>query len=803
MKSMNLLMGTLLLGALLGLAQTSGTINGTVRDESGALVAGAKVQVRSLTSGERRETASSERGVYTLPFLPPGQYAIEVSRAGFATTTVKVTLNLAEVVAVEVTLKVSSSAERIEVSSITPLLQTENAALGRVVEGSTVKELPLSSRNFTQLLALSPGTSGALNDAGALGRGTQNISSGGARLGSNSIYIDGVDAVNVHSNTANENAFGSNGLVAPSPEAIQEFKVQTGLYDATSGRSGGAAVVLVTKSGGPEFHGTVFEFFRNNQLNANSFFFNSTGQARPVLKQNQFGGNLGGPVIKNRTFFFFSYQGTQQRNGLSGSSSLTLPKLTADRSRAALGRGFAGVRGTRGGPTILADGSNINPVALALLNYKLGNGEYVIPTPQSDAAGVNYTVSIPARYQENQYISNADHQVSSLNRLSFKSTISAQPAFQPLPAATLPGFGTTQDFKSRIVSLTDTHVFTPQLVNEARMGFSRLLGVVRQETQIPLSGIGMKRFNSADFGDIPQITVTGAFSIGYSVNADQGVAQNTFHWVDTLAWTKGKHQLRGGFEARRYQDNYYSNNRMRGSMTLQSFGDFLTGLPGTPLGEGGNGTGFSNINASSVASGVAERADRMTDLALFVQDDWKVGSRLTINAGLRWEYLGLAVDKAGRNGSFDTRLSQAPPVGGSTSAGFVQMSNALRPVPGLPKVSPTLIDNEPNRNFAPRLGMAYRAHKNLVARAGYGIYYDRLSNQLGLLEALSLPGYVRTDLQGSSGISASLQDPYPRLPQRSEFPIVPRLHAPPYTNDRPAIGLHAVDPTLRTPYLQQ
>ena len=257
-------------------------------------------------------------------------------------------------------------------------------------------------------------------------------------------------------------------------------------------------------------------------------------------------------MIKNQTFFFFSYHGTQQRNGLSGSSSLKLPKLTADRSRAALERRFAGVRGTRGGPAILADGSNIKPVALALLNYKLGNGEYVIPMPQSDGAGVNYTVSIPARYKENQYISNADHQVSSLNRLSFKSTISAQPAFQPLPAATLPGFGTTQEFKSRILSLTDTHVFTPQLVNEARMGFSRLVGVVRQETQIPLSGIGIKRFNSDDFGEIPQLTVTGAFSLGYSVNADQGVAQNTFHWVHTLAWTKGKYRLRGGYEAGRY-----------------------------------------------------------------------------------------------------------------------------------------------------------------------------------------------------------------------------------------------------------
>lgn len=785
-------------------AQTSGTISGTVTDANGALVPRASVVARNLTTGERRETVTNTNGQYTFPSLPPGEYEIEVTQSGFAVTVRRAVLSVTERIAVDFTLQPSSVKEQVEISSAALLLQTASAALGRVVEGAAVKELPLSSRNFTQLLALSPGTSGPLNDAGALGRGTQNISSGGARLGSNAVYIDGVDSINVHSNTSNENAFASNGLVAPSPEAIQEFKVQTGLYDAQSGRSGGASVVLVTKSGSPKFHGTLFEFLRNDALNANSFFFNSTGQQRPVLKQNQFGGNLGGPIIKDKLFFFFSYQGTRQRNGLSGSNSLSLPAIPLDRSRAALGKAFAGRSGARGGPTINSDGSNINPVALAILNLKLANGEFLIPSPQQAGTGVNYAVSIPARYTDNQYISNADYQVTQNNRLVFKSTISAQPAFQPLPSANnVPGFGTTQDFKSRILSLTDTHVFSPTLVNEARMGLSRLVGVVLPENAIPLSAVGMRRFNAADFPDIPQIIVTGAFTIGYSVNADQGVNQNTFHWTDTLSWSRGSHLIRGGVEARRYQDNYFSNNRMRGTMTLQSFGDFLLGLSGAPVAQGGNGTGFSNINSSSVASGVASRADRITDLAFFGQDDWKLTSRLTINAGLRWEYLGFAVDKFGRNGSFDTRLYQVPPANGSTTAGFVQSSASLKPVPGIPKVAPALVDHEPYKNFAPRFGLAFRITNKLALRGGYGIYYDRLSNQLGLLESLSLPGYVRTDLQGSANSAYTLPDPFPTLPVRNDFPVVPRLYAPPYTNDRPAIGLNAVDPSLRTPYLQQ
>ena len=792
-----------LLPAGAAFAQTTGTISGVIRDGGGGVIANSKVAALNSETGERRDAVSNSGGQYTFAFLPPGDYRMEVTLPGFATTSVRAVLGVTERIAVDFVLQPATVAQTVEVTSTSPLLQTESSALGRVVEGSAVKELPLSTRNFTQLLALSPGTSGALNDAGALGRGTQNISSGGARLGSNSVYIDGVDSVNLHSNTSNENAFASNGLVAPSPEAIQEFKVQTGLFDATSGRSGGASVVLVTRSGTPVFHGTLFEFFRNNQLNANNFFFNATGQDRPVLRQNQFGGNLGGPVKKNRTFFFFSYQGTRQRNGLSGSSSLTLPLIPLDRSRGSLGRAFTGAKGTRGGPVILADGSNINPAAFALLNLKLPGGQYVIPSPQQFTGGVNYAVSLPARYSEDQFIGNADHQLTGNNRLTFKSVISSQPAFQPLPAATVPGFGTTQDFRSRILSLTDIHIFTPSLVNEARLGFSRLPGTVVGENQIPLTSAGMRRFNAGDFPDIPQIIVTGAFSLGYSVNADQGVSQNTFHFVDTLSWTRGHHTLRVGAESRRYQDNYYSNNRMRGTLTLQSFGDFLVGLSGAPVAQGGNGTGFSNINSSSVASGVASRADRVTDLAMFAQDDWKVTSRLTINAGLRWEYLGYAVDKFGRNGSFDTRLYQAPLANGASSAGFVQSSATLRAVPGIPKVSATLVDHEPVRNFAPRFGLAFRVNPRLVIRGGYGIYYDRMSNQLGLLESLSLPGYVRTDLQGSANIASTLQDPFPNLPQRSDFPVVPLLYAPPYTNDRPAIGLNAVDPTLRTPYLQQ
>ena len=424
-----------LLSATLLVAQTSGTITGTVSDSTGAVMPGVKVSVKLSGVEERREAITGGSGQYAFPFLAPGEYTIEFQSVGFATTIQKVKLSVTERIAVDAVLQPSTVVDRIEVAAAGPLLQTESTALGRVVEGAALRQLPLSTRNFTQLLSLSPGTSSALNDAGALGRGTQTISASGARTTSNAITIDGVDAMNIHTNSATDNGVGSNGILVPSPESIQEFKVQTSLYDAQSGRSGGANIVLVTRSGNNAFHGSAFEFLRNTDLNANTFFFNSTGQPRPVLNQNQYGGTIGGPIRRNKTFFFLSYQGTRQANGLSGSSSLALPNIPLDRSAPSLGKIFAGQKTSKGGTMVSADGSNINPVALALLNLKFADGSFVVPSPQVAGSGVNYAVSQPASYKDDQGIVNIDHQVARNNHLSFKGMVADQPTYKPFTSA--------------------------------------------------------------------------------------------------------------------------------------------------------------------------------------------------------------------------------------------------------------------------------------------------------------------------------------------------------------------------------
>ncbi len=270
-----------------------------------------------------------------------------------------------------------------------------------------------------------------------------------------------------------------------------------------------------------------------------------------------------------------------------------------------------------------------------------------------------------------------------------------------------------------------------------------------------------------------------------------------------MSLVAGKHSIRFGGEFRRYQDNYYNNNRARGTISMLSFPDFLLGRPAGSIAQGGNGTVYSNLSSTSVASGVSLRADRLSDYDAFVQDDWKVTSRFTLNLGLRWDRFGLGVDKGGRDGNFVPALYVPPPAGGSTSAGFVQSNNATKLLQGLPAVNPRLTNDELWKNFAPRLGFAYQLTNKLALRGGYGIFFDRLSNQIGLRTALAPPNYLRSDLSGTDNAAASLANPFPVLPLPSQFPLAPLLYSPPYSPTRPALATNAIDANLKTPYTNQ
>ena len=414
-------------------AQTAstGAMSGTVTDQSGAAVPDAKVVVTSASTGLERNVQTNSDGTYLVTLIPPGNYKVSVDKTGFKTYVAEsVQVLVTETAVVAVKLEVGEVSSTVEVSGAPQLLQTTSAALGEVTEEKAIIELPLSNRNFTQLLVLSPGINVQTVDAGQLGKNNQNVSANGQRTTYNNFEFNGIDANNVSENSAT--GFGPEvGLAVPAPDTIAEFKVQTGIYDATSGRSAGANVDLVTKSGTNEWHGDVWEFFRNTDLNANTFFLNKSDQPRAVLDQNQYGFTVGGPIRKNKTFVFGSYQRTNQRNGLSslGLATAFLPPLTSTRTPAALGAEFGGETGAEGGVAVASDGSNISPVALALLNAKLANGNYVIPTPQVILpSGVGESVfSSPALFTENQYTVSVDHAVTNNNQLSGRFFYSAEP----------------------------------------------------------------------------------------------------------------------------------------------------------------------------------------------------------------------------------------------------------------------------------------------------------------------------------------------------------------------------------------
>ena len=353
-----------------GQTANTGAIAGTVTDPSGALVARAAMVVKSQATQKERDLATDAEGNFSVPFLTPGNYDLTVRAPGFEPIVLKaVQAQITEVSRLKIQLPIGGAKEEIAVSAKPPLLQTENATLGRVIDQETIVDLPLVDRNFTEILGLTAGTNTDIVDATQLGAGSQEIRANGARSGDNNFMLNGVDANSYSSNITEVTPFGGAGIAIPAPDTIQEFKVQTSLYDAQYGRGAGANVNVETRSGTADLHGNAYYFGRNEALDANNFFANATGVPRGEFRRSQPGGTLGGPMpwSKKRAFFFVSYQATRDVNAASLSSSvrsLSLPPIPQVRTPASLGAVFGGQTGAFGGVAVAPDGSNINPVAL-------------------------------------------------------------------------------------------------------------------------------------------------------------------------------------------------------------------------------------------------------------------------------------------------------------------------------------------------------------------------------------------------------------------------------------------------------
>src|SRR5688572_21437966 len=480
-----LLLG-LSVASALAQGQTTGRITGTVKDQRGGLIVRAAVEVTSETSAEVRKVTTDDQGNYNVPLLAPGAYRVRVTSPGFSLAVVEpVQVVITETTTVDVELA-PAGPDTLPVR-VDPLIQTDGPQLGRVVNSRAVSELPLATRNFTQILALSPGTSVSLPDNTGLGRNSQNVSVNGARVTQNDFEINGIDANNLATNAA--------ALVAvPAPESIQEFKVQTSLYAAAFGRGGGGNVQTLTKSGSNKFHGAAYEYFRHDALNANNPFLKAAGVARPTLRRNVFGGLLGGPIKVDRLFFFSSYQGTREHSGASPnsltSSVLIAPGLTDDRSQ----QNLLNTLRPRLSPTA-PPATSIHPVALALLNTRLPDGQFLIPTPQADG---HYSGSAISTYREDQFNANLDYRINENSQLALRVFFSNAPQFLALPtgAANVPGFGADQEQNNRLISLQSIHIFSPRTTNEARIGYSYIRGDMTGQNPVRDSDLGIRRANA-------------------------------------------------------------------------------------------------------------------------------------------------------------------------------------------------------------------------------------------------------------------------------------------------------------------
>lgn len=799
------LIALVLLMAASAVAQTASTgmILGEVKDPNGQIVVGATIQLTQTGTGVQRTAQSDGSGRYSFALLPPGLYDMEISMTGFAKlqqTDIQVRVNERSVL--DVVLKVGGLVENVTVKAQTGVVDSNSTTLGRVVEEQQVVNLPLATRNYTQILALSPGVMANVANAGALGRNSLEVSAQGSRFSDNNVQVNGADANNVFTTNISDGA-GGQGVAVPAPDSIQEFKVQTALYDAATGRNGGANVNVVTKSGTNQFHGNLYYFFRNEALNANDFFRNRAGLSKPILRQNQFGFTLGGPIRKNNTFFFVSYEANRQFNGVTGGATAVafLPPLTNNRSAAALGAVFGGQRGQFGGVSVAANGSNINPVALAILNQRLANGEFLIPSPQiilpSGIGQSNF--SIPADYNEKQFNINIDQRFGSSDTVSGKYFFADTASTLPFGGgANVPGFPSINDGRNHNLALAWTRVMSPKLINELRGAFTRLEALGTSEEPITASKVGITT----------PVTVTGLPNIGFlnfnllfgASLPPLGSKVDNYQISDLVNYARGRHSVRMGGEYKKIVNDVIFDFDRRAILRFFTFPDFLIGLPFPANGYGAN-TPFSSVFVSSARAGLIGRAQRMSDFAVFFQDDIKVHSRLQINLGLRYELYGQPSDALGRLANFDITRALAEPPAGGTFTGFVLASNSIGTAPsGVIRLDRDQVIKNDYNNFGPRFGFVFRPLKGqeMVLRGGYGAYFSRPGTVTLFQTGPNLPFAVISTLVGFPNRNASFQNPFdPTLPAPQSFPVfLPRLTTS-------TIFVNAMDPAMRAPTVHQ
>jgi Carboxypeptidase regulatory-like domain/TonB dependent receptor len=748
---------TLMFTMLAGLATAGldaqelvGSITGTIKDASGAAVPGATV--KALNSGTNLEVIehTDANGSFLVPNLPAGNYKVTFTKEGFETEShAEIIVNGGRTTTVDGSMKVGQVSETVEVTAV-PLMNQVDTTNGYVVDQLTIQDTPLGTGSFTQLAILSPGVHADFLGGGGsnAGLGNQAIIANGQRSTSNSFSLNGVSTNNIFNGNSTSqvgenrfilntgenfglggtaqtstSVFGAIGqaLPTPAPETIQEIAVNTSMYDASQGANSGAHISVITKTGTNEIHGEVYEHFQNSDMNAAPFFYNANPTVPfkvPFLARNAFGGLVGGPIKKNKVFYFLAYQGVRIADGQTSTTGATVPiTLTNDRSMQGIINTVQADYGTA------LTTNQINPVALAILQAKLPNGNYLIPTPTitniATAKQLGYDalqIGPNTQAQVNQGSGNIDYNISDKDRFTAKYYIQSDPTTTPFAAVTQAlGFPQTLKAGSQVVSLDNTTILTPTLIWEQRAGYTRMAAYATTNDGFTPSQFGINLPAGAEFPEIEfskaDNTLGNSFTFGANPSfGNAGMYQNNFEGASTLRWILGKHSLSFGVDWNHTQLNIINNNTNSDIIDFSSFVNFVEGSVRT----GTHSTAFL---------GSADRYYRSDTGGAFVNDNYKLKSNLTVTLGLRWDLDGALSEKYGRLTGFNSALySYNASTDTITGSGLEIAGN--NPTMATSGASNTLMQN-PQWGFAPRIGIAWNPIPKLTVRTGFGIYYDR------------------------------------------------------------------------------
>ena len=662
------LAGLILCIAAISSAQTfRGGIQGIVTDSNGAVVDGAEVTITSPDTGFTRTAQTNSSGEYQVTELPIGNYSVTVKKSGFKSQTLTgIKVEVSSLRRVDAQLTPGDVSETINVVQQTPLVDTAQNNLGGAIEAKQLQELPVSGRDFTKMLVLVPGSVGdpsAVSDSpGSFGLFSIN----GNRGRSNNYLLDGTDMNDGYRNLPAINqggVFGTPSTILPI-DALQEMSIINST-EAEYGRSSGATVNIVTKSGTNTIHGTAYEYFRNNKLDARNFF-NTKEQPQDTFHNNQYGFSLGGPIKKNRTFWFVSYEGQREKVGIP---TLGRVPTTAEINTA-----------------IANNGGVVNPVIANLLARQ----PWPAPNRPADINGNNLQIANNASNRVDSFIAKLDQHIGKNDLLTGRYYYGNSDQSFPLAlvgGGILPGFNTVTPTKVNIASVSYTHVFNPRLLMEIRGGYNRFEETFfPQDKSFDPATIGLNMGTTTqDFG-LPQIGVDGFATLGANTSLPRGRVDTNWQFFDNLSYSAGRHNWKMGYEYRRTFVDGFFDSGYRGKLSFGSLDEFIAGTP----------------SSGRQAQGNSSRQTFQNNNSLYIQDSFHLSRRVTLNYGVRWEYFGVIGEKKNRFSLLD-------------AAGNLAFVKQLYP--------------HDMNNFAPRASVAWDifGHAKTVLRGGWGLYYDSFS----------------------------------------------------------------------------